>query len=218
MDIDYSLIKLSDVRISRSDAQKMRGYYANKYSENTLFHNHSEEGLVYKYPFIQYKVIDGIPFLCGIKEGAIAVANVGISDDEIIIGNRQITVYRKEILSSKEKFGIADDYIEYKFKTPWLALNQKNMRIYEIIREMEREELMKSILIGNIISMSKGLGYSVESKINVWTDLDETSVVLKDINMKAFTGRFKVNFHLPDYMGIGKSVSRGFGTIIRGRG
>ncbi|MGQ9534929.1 MAG: CRISPR-associated endonuclease Cas6 [bacterium] len=33
--------------------------------------------------------------------------------------------------------------------------------------------------------------------------------------MLAFLGTFSVNFEIPDYWGIGKSVSRGFGTIIK---
>jgi CRISPR/Cas system CMR-associated protein Cmr1 (group 7 of RAMP superfamily) len=33
--------------------------------------------------------------------------------------------------------------------------------------------------------------------------------------MLGFLGTFSVNFEIPDYWGIGKSVSRGFGTIIR---
>ncbi|MEW6621092.1 MAG: CRISPR-associated endonuclease Cas6, partial [bacterium] len=33
--------------------------------------------------------------------------------------------------------------------------------------------------------------------------------------MLGFLGDFLVNFEIPDYWGIGKSVSRGFGTMVR---
>ncbi len=33
--------------------------------------------------------------------------------------------------------------------------------------------------------------------------------------MLGFLGTFSVNFEIPNYWGIGKSVSRGFGTVIR---
>ena len=33
--------------------------------------------------------------------------------------------------------------------------------------------------------------------------------------MLVFFGKFSVNFEIPDYWGIGKSVSRGFGTVKR---
>ncbi|MCD6274298.1 MAG: hypothetical protein J7K30_16025 [Deltaproteobacteria bacterium] len=45
--------------------------------------------------------------------------------------------------------------------------------------------------------------------------LKEVKVNLKGKNMTAFTGIFKTNFCLPDYLGIGKSVSRGFGGVRR---
>ncbi len=35
--------------------------------------------------------------------------------------------------------------------------------------------------------------------------------------MLGFLGTFSVNFEIPNYWGIGKSVSRGFGTVIRQR-
>ena len=33
--------------------------------------------------------------------------------------------------------------------------------------------------------------------------------------MQAFTGEFITNFKLPDYIGLGKGVSHGYGTIIQ---
>jgi len=33
--------------------------------------------------------------------------------------------------------------------------------------------------------------------------------------MIGFKGNFMVNFEIPDYWGIGKSVSRGFGTLVK---
>jgi hypothetical protein len=38
---------------------------------------------------------------------------------------------------------------------------------------------------------------------------------LKGTSFIGFLGEFMVNFAIPDYMGLGKSVSRGFGTVKR---
>lgn len=38
---------------------------------------------------------------------------------------------------------------------------------------------------------------------------------LKAPPMLGFLGTFSVNFEIPDYWGIGKSVSRGFGTVVK---
>ncbi|MGC9043447.1 MAG: CRISPR-associated endonuclease Cas6 [Myxococcota bacterium] len=44
-------------------------------------------------------------------------------------------------------------------------------------------------------------------------NIKEVPTKLKGTPMLGFLGTFSVNFEIPDYWGIGKSVSRGFGTI-----
>ena len=105
----------------------------------------------------------------------------------------------------------------YSFLTPWLALNEKNYEKYQKLGEwIKRKELLKKILIGNIISMSKSLGYTVPEPIKANINkLKEVQTSLKGTTMLGFLGTFSVNFEIPDYWGIGKSVSRGFGTVKR---
>lgn len=45
--------------------------------------------------------------------------------------------------------------------------------------------------------------------------MKEVKTSLKGTPMLGFLGDFSVNFEIPDYWGIGKSVSRGFGTVKR---
>ena len=80
----------------------------------------------------------------------------------------------------------------------------------------KKEELLESILIGNIISMSKSLGYTVPEPIKANIEnIKEVPTSLKGTPMLGFLGTFSVNFEIPDYWGIGKSVSRGFGTVVK---
>jgi len=80
-----------------------------------------------------------------------------------------------------------------------------------------KNSLLKKILIGNILSMSKSLGYIVEVLIKVESSgVMEQKSFLKGTPMLGFLGTFSVNFEIPDYWGIGKSVSRGFGTVKKG--
>ncbi|MCY6354835.1 CRISPR-associated endonuclease Cas6 [Clostridium sp. ZS2-4] len=67
--------------------------------------------------------------------------------------------------------------------------------------------------LGNILSMAKGLDYTVDDKIYVWLNVKEIDIKLKGIGMKGFVGSFKTNFKIPNYLGIEKSVSRGFGAV-----
>ena len=62
--------------------------------------------------------------------------------------------------------------------------------------------------------MSKSLGFIVEQEIKLKSiNFREKKVFLKGNPMLGFLGTFSVNFEIPDYWGIGKSVSRGFGTV-----
>ena len=92
-------------------------------------------------------------------------------------------------------------------------LNQNNISKYKNSNNVDKEEILKKILVGNIISMSKGLDYTVKEKIHCWINLKEKEVIIKGIKHIGFVGEFKVNFDIPDYLGLGKSVSKGFGTI-----
>ena len=62
--------------------------------------------------------------------------------------------------------------------------------------------------------MSKGLGCTVPGPIegNI-LNIRGVNTFLKGNPMLGFLGEFEVNFEIPDYLGIGKSVSRGFGTV-----
>jgi hypothetical protein len=42
--------------------------------------------------------------------------------------------------------------------------------------------------------------------------------MIKGTPFIGFLGLFMVNFTIPDYLGLGKSVSRGFGTVKRVEG
>lgn len=212
MKLEYSTITFEDIEAKPRFAEKLRGYLGNKY-DNDILHNHKEDKYLYRYPLVQYKVIKSRLMAVGINEGSKLVLNVILNEDNIIIDDERVNTFKKSSSKNIVNFGIVDDYMGYKFETPWIALNQKNIEVYSKSSNLEREELLKKVLIGNIISMSKGLNYTVDKQLYAWINLNEVEVKLKGIRHKAFLGEFKVNFNMPNYIGIGKSVSRGFGTI-----
>jgi len=208
--------------LRKTDIPKFRGFLANKYPNYNLIHNHLENGkLRYSYPQIQFKTIDGHPAIIGIKQGITVLKQVFMELNNIKIGDKEETIFEKSISLKEEEFGISKDYIDYQFLSPWMALNQENYEKYKKIKTIlnfdERyrkiNELLKGILIGNIISISKSLNYNVEKQIYTELLMQELSTKLKSTEMNAFNGVFKTNFFLPDYLGLGKSVSRGFGMV-----
>lgn len=217
MKIDYGIVKFTDLELQTRDAHKIRGFFGNKYKDNEMMHNHGEKGFIFEYPKVQYKVIGNTPMIIGLQEGCKTILNVGTMEDEMVLDGKSYETFQKEAKWEKVEVTSTEDYVEYDFVTPWIALNQKNIDQYNRASLMEKENILKKILIGNIISFSKGIGYTVDRQLQVWLDVKEVEVQLKGIAMRGFKGKFKVNFQLPQYVGIGKSVSRGFGTVSKSR-
>lgn len=194
----------------------LRGFFANKFKEYVLLHQHlTKNKFIYKYPYIQYKNIDSNPVIIGIKEGVDVLREVYDKYEALELSGHIYEIVEKYIEIKEENFGLNKEQIFYSFLTPWLALNEKNYEKYHKLGTFKkRKELLESILIGNIISMSKSLGYTVPEPIRAdIKHLKEVHTSLKGTPMLGFLGNFSVNFEIPDYWGIGKSVSRGFGTI-----
>jgi len=194
----------------------LRGSVAGLFPDEKEFHQHEADGsIVYSYPLIQYKIIRGNILLTGLGKGAESLADLSLLDSSLTLGNEVYAVTRQEISYTTAEIGCCVSHIAYRFSTPWLALNDKNYEKYQCIGDFKRRKKMLSrILTGNLLSMSKGLGYTVRNPIKTeFLETREVKTKLKGIPMLAFKGIFAVNFCIPEYWGIGKSASRGFGTV-----
>lgn len=213
--IDIFSIKYEDVKIKTSDAQLLRGYFGNKFKNYDEMHNHTEGSkVIYRYPLVQYKVIKGNPIVIGIEDGAKVLQEAQVFlEDELVIGNKIVVSESQKIVSEKCLFGVTDKILKYTFLTPWMSLNQLNINKYNKLDEIEKEEFLKRMLIGNILSISKGMQYHVSENIKVRLNVQEKIINYKGNKMLAFMGEFYTNFEIPNYMAIGKGISRGFGTI-----
>jgi hypothetical protein len=215
--------------ISFTPAQ-LRGAIAAFWPEQVLLHQHVNDDeqikkceLIYMYPRIRYIVSDdATALLLGIEEGVPIIAELAerLKKKRLRLGRLETQIGSLSFSSDERRFGIINDkidFVSYSFLTPWLALNEKNYDQYQRLGTWpKKKELLEKILIGNIISMSKSLGYTVPEPITAnMGQMKEVQTKLKGTPMLGFVGTFSVNFEIPDYWGIGKSVSRGFGTVKR---
>jgi hypothetical protein len=198
-------------------ATKLRGFFATRFNEYALLHQHIDvDKLLYKYPRIQYKILGGTALVLGIEEGAEVLKEIYDKYDVIQLGENAYTIVERGLTLKEEEFGISTELISYEFITPWIALSQDNYQRYLESKREARRELLRRTLIGNILSASKGLDYVVLEEIKVGIGrLQRRKCELKGTPFIGFLGEFMVNFAVPDYMGLGKSVSRGFGTVRR---
>jgi len=194
----------------------LRGAISCLNKDDVLFHQHAnDKNLIYNYPFIQYKIVEGDGIIVGLDKGAVAIAKTNLLKKHLYLGNMEYIIEQQTMSFLVPCIGIYSGNRIYKFLHPWLALNEKNYEKYQRLgTEKKKRELLENILVGNILSMSKSLGYTVPAPIEAnIINVQEISTKLKGTPMLGFLGTFSVNFKIPDYWGIGKSVSRGFGTI-----
>jgi len=218
MFIKTAEVKFPNIKFKYSELHKIRGFFGNEYKEFNILHNHIENSdkVIYRYPAVQFKLINENLSIFGYQEEAIELLkNIFLNSDEINVNNTLVKTYEKDFNIREREIGDSKSQIKYKFVTPWIGLNQKNIRdYYKLSSKKEKSDKLNSIIIQNIISFCKFAGYTVKNKLIVESDFHEVKVNLKSKTHLAFKGSFKANFILPDYLGIGKSGSRGYGCLV----
>lgn len=182
-----------------------------------LFHNHTDDGFRYAYPLIQYKRINGKAAIICIGEGTESIGNFFIHLHEPLkIGNREMVLELENIKSSSTIIQVWNATFSYSLRK-WLPLNQVNRNKYELMSDLkDRVLFFEKILTGNILSFAKGLGIHFEKQVTCGiTGMEEKGVMrYKQINFETFDIEFWSNVYLPNYIGLGKGVSHGFGTCV----
>ncbi len=215
--VAMATVSFPEIRLSPRDAHKLRGYFGGVFREHSpLLHNHFEDGgFRYAYPLVQYKIVDHVPILVGLQEGSKLLTELFFQMKSLKINDKDYSVYERDIVFKNLTIGVIPALHTYTFRTLWMALNQDNFKEYLDKPEDARKEFLNRILTGNILSFFKGIGLYLEpeERILLTAQTREKSTKFKDQHMIAFQGTFTANVLLPDLIGLGKSVSRGFGVI-----
>jgi hypothetical protein len=204
-----------------SDGRAIRGFFGNMYRNRTEFHGHRGDRLIYKHPLIQYKVFGGSALVIGLKEGAYLLKALPELEYLEAYYQRHLVI-KQNTSNASVSFGLTGDMACYTFVTQWIGLNEKNYYLYLELKEKGKDTrvLLDRILVGNILSICKSVGYTVGDTIFVKSKLAEMQSieVKKDVQLTAFEGEFETNFLIPDFWGIGGKVSLGYGTVKRKNG
>ena len=204
-------------KISQEEIFFFRGSIIRLSDNASFFHNHQEEGFRYAYPLVQYKRIDGHAAVLGINEGGEAIEQL-FKDRvryECQLGNRQVEMELIGIRSEKISIHCMEQDCIYSIKG-WLPLNRENYRSYLSADGLaEQIAMLERILIGNILSLAKGLGVFFEAPVRcrILQLENEKSFGYKNVELLSFSAKFRTNVSLPAYVGLGKSVSINNGVV-----
>lgn len=206
-------VSYPDIRVPQWQGRKLRGFFAADGGEGSLLHNHGEGGRsIYRYPLVQYKIVRGVPTVVAAEAGISQVYPLVMDRQTLCLGDQRFPRGHMQIDLSEARVGDTPSPLRYRFCAPWFGLNQDNYALYRQADENARKELLVRVLAGNLLSLSKGLDVTVERRLCVSASLRERLVRFKEETVLGFVGEFSVNYAIPPLLGLGKSVSRGFGV------
>ena len=208
-----------DLELGTEKVQAFRGAIVEKVGrENTLFHNHLEDsGLRYKYPSIQYKLVNHKAAIFCVGDGIDEIHNLFAQPQwNINIHGKRVVLSIYELNLKNFNLSVHDKPLfKYKLKN-WLGLNQNNYNVYNNLDSAaERLVFLEKILVGNILSFARGIDWQIDQQVvvNVQEILKTSKLSYKGTPLKAFDLEFRSNVDLPNFMGLGKSASHGYGVV-----
>jgi len=207
-----------DEEIKAWEVPAFRGGIIDKIGkDNVLFHNHvGEEDFRRRYPLIQYKSIARKPAIICVEEGVDEIHNFFENRDwSLQFKDRKLNMKIDKLNMHQFTMQVWDKMFNYSVRN-WLALNQENYLKYKDIEGAgKRIAFLENILKANILSFAKGIDWEIENQIQLeiidW--IDPKLMTYKKQKLMAFGFNFKTNVFLPDFIGIGKGASTGFGTV-----
>lgn len=166
------------------------------------------------YPRVQIKILNEQIYMVGINEGVDPIIELTERLDILDFGNITFQVFDTEVDTKDDQFRPVGRLIRYRLLTPWVALNQMTGSRYRILNNMERIGFLNRLLGQNIVFLAREMGIELQEKI--FTKVNLASLFPKPVderNWGAFSGEFRTNFLLPNYLGIGNGITRGYGAV-----
>lgn len=185
--------------------------------ENILFHHHLDDAkYLYKYPLIQYKSIGKNPSIICIETGVDEIHKYFEQRGwDIMINGRHIEMKISRLELNQFVMQVWDKHFRYSIFN-WIALNKQNYEKYVSMEGMsEKIKFLENMLKANILAFAKGIDWIIEKQIEVEIlNMKEPYIVkVKQNPLMSFNLEFKTNVFLPNFIGLGKSVSKGFGVV-----
>jgi len=150
----------------------------------------------------------------GLCQGADFLFALACGNTEILDGNLRCHIDTRDAEVRTEPFGITAEEHEYEFVTPWLSLNQQNEKKFYLLQgKPARDAFMQKLLAAQLNTFAKSLEYSPETPITCTAHVRFVRERIERQTVMIFKGRFRTNLTIPQYLGIGQSVSQGFGWV-----
>ena len=168
------------------------------------------------YPRIQVKVLDEEIFIIGLNQGVDPIMKIKDEIKELNFGDITFKVEDCDLEESAQLFNLTSNLIKYKFISNWVALNNSTNNKYQNMNDANRLGFLNKLLGENIVFLAREVGFDFEKNIFSRINISSLEPISEDQKgWGAFQGEFYSNIILPNYIGIGNGITRGYGTIFR---
>lgn len=185
--------------------------------ESTLFHNHIDDNsFIYRYPLIQYKVTDKKASMICLAEATEDIHYLLKQRKfDFRIGKETLDYEIDDVRLKYERIQTWDTTFKYNILN-WMALNQENHREYQNLGTLiERMQFLEQLLEKHIRIFMDAMGSeeTLPLKVHLQEIKGEKHIEYKNVFHLTFSLNFTTNLSIPNYIGIGKGVSVGFGIV-----
>ena len=209
-----------DVRLKDIELPFLRGALISKVSNSgTLFHGHLPDGLRYSYPLIQYKKLGEYAAVVALQEAVPQLAELLLENTvpiKLRLGRRMVSASVSDVFRQNIDMSVSTAMRTFEISR-WLPLNQENYDAYCTMDSLaDKLAFLENLLLGNILSFAKGVGgfFEEQVRVSIVYILSTGTFKYKGVEMLGFDSQFRTNVRLPEFIGLGKGVSLGFGTIM----
>ncbi|MCB0526213.1 MAG: hypothetical protein KDC86_16970 [Saprospiraceae bacterium] len=188
--------------------------------KNDLFHNHrSITSYHYRYPLVQYKVLDGKAALIGVGANGVEALQQLEATEAFSENCRHFFGESPAAVNAQTLQLLIHENTCHEYRLcNYMALNERNFQQWQkSLSLVQRAALLESCITGHILKFASAIQWQLPPK--------SLQVELLDYRFKQgsrfdntfllFDIRFRSNIILPDAIGLGKAVSHGHGLIER---
>lgn len=195
---------------------QLRGAIAERFADNSLFHQHEDGRLAYRYPSIHYRWDQQGAVIVGFGEGVRALMELSWPGLHLVLGSRQVSVLEATCSLRRHAIVPADRLLRYRFEAPWLAFSPEVYQRYRRMSLGEQEAERDRLAVANLLVAMRGLGVTFPGRLFAGVEVYRPQTcVYKGVELLGFTGTLLANVDLPTGFALGRAVSHGYGWVSR---
>ncbi len=204
-------VRFDDIALQPDLIRRFQGeVVARAPAPDDRLHNHAPDGAsLYRYPLVQYRVWQSRATLFALGEG------VGVV--QTFLQSLPNTPYHAR--PALTEVGLTDTSLRYAIDE-WYPLNTENLKRWEQTSSLRgRVALLEGILVNQLLVVCQAMGYQVPDR-GLQVEIQELTALPARrfhthngrVQARLFAVTYAANLRLPDGIGVGKGVSKGFGV------